>query len=739
MSLKEYELMNQIEKEDNIFLLKVKGKKDGQIYLLKTILLQSLTQKEKINAIKEIKLLYSLNHPNIIKYKRHFLDSYSNSLNILMEFPNNGILSQKIDYAKKNDMYMEENIIWNVLTQILNALNYANKRGIIHKNLKSKNIYLTKFRLAKISYFDKNYYLNKNNNLNNKIEHFLYTAPEILISNNYNYKCDIWSLGCIIYEMVTLTLPFNGKNIKELFNNIRKGKYRQISNFYSNNLKVVINSMLMFDPSKRPSFEIMLNFPNIKEFSNQLKNNNPIYYNYHNNIILKNNNNIELLNRNKTGSVNNNIKQIFGKKNQQKFKIKSRTTANSRNLTRTNSLSKGNIITKTSSHDKNNTMEIKIHNSTYRTIKERKIFYGKSKGNFHKNNIYSRNHLYIDNFGNISKHRTTFNNKNNIFNNIIKISLNNNIGNINNNKNIKNINFTNNNFLMNRKLTKNFSNNKSKSKCNIINFSNDNKNKKYLSNNVSSNDFINEKSYKLINIENSINYLDKSLKNNKSKILSNKNLTKRILKYNFNKKELQNKINNYTKNEKEKNKKNNKPFKKEIFIDNDINNFSFSDKIISEEKLINDKKRLYYKNKINSAKKKTRNISSRNPLYSSNLTKKNSKNNFPTKNLSLIDNPYKIIRKMHGDGLSKVYNTVENNRLNNKNIQKKIIIRNKNKINKLKAITEQTDINNIEGNFYKEQCSPIKNKIIRFPIILNYKNLNKNNLVNNQPFINYNS
>ena len=75
-----------------------------------------------------------------------------------MEYPNNGNLSQKIDFVKKNDMYMEEDIIWNVLTQILNALNYANKKGIIHKNLKSKNIYLTKFRLAKISYFDKNDY-----------------------------------------------------------------------------------------------------------------------------------------------------------------------------------------------------------------------------------------------------------------------------------------------------------------------------------------------------------------------------------------------------------------------------------------------------------------------------------------------------------------------------------------------------------------------------------------------------
>ena len=157
-----------------------------------------------------------------------------------------------------------------------------------------------------------------------------------------------------------------------------------------------------------------------------------------------------------------------------------------------------------------------------------------------------------------------------------------------------------------------------KSKYNLINFSND-KNKFFLKNNLSSNDFINEKSYKLLNQEKANNYIDNTSKNKNKKILSNK-LTQRILRYNFKIKELQNKIYNYTKNEKEKNTKKNKPFMKEIFIDNNINNFSFSDKLKTDENPINQKNRLYNLNKvIDSSKKNFRKVWSANPLYSNNL------------------------------------------------------------------------------------------------------------------------
>ena len=98
-----------------------------------------------------------------------------------------------------------------------------------------------------------------------------YTAPEIWDEKPYNYKCDIWSIGCIIYEIASLTLPFKGDNINSLYENTLSKKIKPIPDFYSEDLKKIINYMLIYDPSKRPSTDLLLNYPRIKEESAKLK------------------------------------------------------------------------------------------------------------------------------------------------------------------------------------------------------------------------------------------------------------------------------------------------------------------------------------------------------------------------------------------------------------------------------------------------------------------------------------
>ena len=153
MSLKDFEFLKILQKDGNNSLFKVKNKRDGQIYMLKNIKFHSLNRKEKHNKINELKILTSLRHPNIIEFKNAFFDESSNSLNIVMEFPSNDNLNIKIQYAISNQMYMEECIIWNILYQILEGLNYAHNNGIIHNNLNTKNVYLSTFKLAKIINF----------------------------------------------------------------------------------------------------------------------------------------------------------------------------------------------------------------------------------------------------------------------------------------------------------------------------------------------------------------------------------------------------------------------------------------------------------------------------------------------------------------------------------------------------------------------------------------------------------
>ena len=116
---------------------------DGQIYAMKQVRINQLPEKEKKNSLNEIRILASLSHKNIIAYKDAFFDENSKTLNIVMEYADNGDMSQKIKYNLKNGLIFSENIIWNYLIQILEGLHYLHEHNIIHRDLKSANIFLT--------------------------------------------------------------------------------------------------------------------------------------------------------------------------------------------------------------------------------------------------------------------------------------------------------------------------------------------------------------------------------------------------------------------------------------------------------------------------------------------------------------------------------------------------------------------------------------------------------------------
>jgi len=370
MSLeKDFEVLKHLGNEGKCSILKVKRKKDGNIYFLKSTLINKSEEDDKKSAINEIKILSSLNHPNIIKFKEAFYDKSSKSINLVLEFPDNGNLSNKINFALKNKMYMEECIIWNVLTQILHGLNYLHHNGICHRNLISKNIFLNKNRTVKISNFAASCILGKNKMLTEQVGTPFYTAPEIWNEQPYNYKCDIWSVGCIIYELTSLSLPYTGNSVDILYKNIMNKKYKPIPEFYSENLKKIINYMLISDPSKRPSTDFLLNYPNIKEKTNEINN---IYLNYRINEQ-------EKKSRNRRTIINNSIKSknLTGNMNSSKcFSDTSKDITQENNKANDTQLINNNCnsIKKQNSVNKNklDNQIRNIKNRTYRSLKERK-------------------------------------------------------------------------------------------------------------------------------------------------------------------------------------------------------------------------------------------------------------------------------------------------------------------------------------------------------------------------------
>ena len=402
MPLNEFEFIEYLGIEEKKSIIKVKNRKNGLIYILKRIKFQYLDKDDKQNELKIIKILFSLKHPNVIEIKEVFFDKPSKSLNVVMEYANNNSLRSKINYAIKNGMFLEENIIWDVLTQILHGLNYLHKKGIIHRNLTSKNIFLTKSRLVKINDFKACCLMEKNKKVYAQIGTPFYTPPEIWNEQPYDYKCDIWSVGCIIYEMASLSLPFISGDLNSLYKKIMSKKIKSIPDFYSENLKTIINNMLSFNPSKRPSTEVLLNYPNIKETTNKL---NYIYNNindikindlnnkrkdhYFKSQNLENNKNIQL-----TGLKSNN------KKNKEMINIGTMDISNfNENIKNKNKKYKiYRLINKNIfENKKNQKLNENLYDISYKTIKERK--------RINSNNYKEKNEFFSTNSSKTNLHK----------------------------------------------------------------------------------------------------------------------------------------------------------------------------------------------------------------------------------------------------------------------------------------------------------------------------------------------
>ena len=258
MSLNDFEFGTKLGKGAFGSVSIVKRKEDQQIYAMKRVKIKNLNNKEKDNSFNEVRILASLRHKNIIGYKEAFFDEKSSTLNIVMEYADDGDLSTKIKEMLKKNLQFEENTIWSILIQILEGLNYLHKSSVIHRDLKSANIFLTKKGIVKIGDLNVSKIAKKDLAVTQTGTPY-YAAPEVWDNEKYNNKCDIWSVGCILYEMATLHVPFRGTSIQQLYKNIMKGKYLEIPNIYSDDLKMIIKLILTLNPLKRPSTEDLLN------------------------------------------------------------------------------------------------------------------------------------------------------------------------------------------------------------------------------------------------------------------------------------------------------------------------------------------------------------------------------------------------------------------------------------------------------------------------------------------------
>ena len=248
---------------------KALNKFENKFYAIKTMNFKNITPKERLNIDTEINLLQELKHPNIVLYKESFIDENQN-LNIVTTFCEGGDLYQKIFKSQKT--YFQEKEIINALIQLLLGLSYIHDKKIVHRDIKTKNIFIQNehtlrigdFGIAKIFNSNKN---SKNTNLNKMVGTPLYMAPECFKQNKkYSYKSDIWSLGCCIYEMCNLKHAFEGQFFPAVSIKISEGKRLPLNKIYSKELRNVIDNMLNLNPRNRPTIASLIEKTFLKNY-----------------------------------------------------------------------------------------------------------------------------------------------------------------------------------------------------------------------------------------------------------------------------------------------------------------------------------------------------------------------------------------------------------------------------------------------------------------------------------------
>ena len=271
MSLKDFEIGKLLGKGAFGSVNLVKRKEDGITYAMKRVKIAQLSIKERENALNEIRILASLQHPNIIGYKEAFFDEESKTLNIVMEYADDGDIESKIKQNTRSRMAFQESTIWFWIIQILEGLKYLHDNKIMHRDLKCANIFLMKNGLLKLGDLNVSK-IAKMGMAQTQTGTPYYASPEVWKDKPYDYKSDIWSVGCIIYEICTLHPPFRGTSLRNLYENINRGVYEPIPSMYSQDLKKIIAMMLVVEPYRRPSTDQLINCDIIQKKINSSKN-----------------------------------------------------------------------------------------------------------------------------------------------------------------------------------------------------------------------------------------------------------------------------------------------------------------------------------------------------------------------------------------------------------------------------------------------------------------------------------
>lgn len=234
----------------------------GRLFALKRVVLEDEDLAETAALNTEVSLLARMSHPNIVTYHESFLDK--DVLCIVTDYADSGDLLQRVKEARARQEPIPEKQIWEWTVQLLHSLQFLHNRSVIHRDLKSQNVFLTEHGQVKLGDFGIARVLQGSDLARSNVGTPYYLAPEVCLGAGYDTKADVWSLGCVLYELTMLRRPFEGDSLAVVINSLLHQDYEPVSELYSAELSDLIALMLRKTPETRPSVSALLDLPTIR-------------------------------------------------------------------------------------------------------------------------------------------------------------------------------------------------------------------------------------------------------------------------------------------------------------------------------------------------------------------------------------------------------------------------------------------------------------------------------------------
>mmetsp|Transcript_59914 Transcript_59914/g.126838 ORF Transcript_59914/g.126838 Transcript_59914/m.126838 type:complete len:369 (-) Transcript_59914:56-1162(-) len=251
--------LNSASGHAKIFRVQETDEEGAEQYVAKVVSLIALDAKGRASAQQEVSLLRGLSaHPNLIAYRQSFMED-PGDLYIVMSLADGGDLRCVVVEALAAKQYIPEPIVFSWIRQTLSGLQHLHGQGVVHRDLKSSNIFLCQGRhRVRIGDFGISRVLDSTAFASSCVGTPAYMSPELMRNERYAYHVDMWALGCILFELCSLRLPFSANSLVELACQVMEAEPAWNIWAASEELKLVAHRLLSKDAEARPSASQLL-------------------------------------------------------------------------------------------------------------------------------------------------------------------------------------------------------------------------------------------------------------------------------------------------------------------------------------------------------------------------------------------------------------------------------------------------------------------------------------------------